>query len=90
MGMYNEVNASCPECEEICEIQISEVVPGFGEFYIGKCGSSQLEKLSQEDKEQIVKEVNEETFYCQNPECNHHFKLHLEVGKPKVQGTIYI
>ncbi len=90
MGMYNEVRTSCPNCLAACEIQISEIVRGFGEFFISRFGDhSNIEKLRDEaDKEMFIEEVNEETFYCKN--CEHSFKLHLELGKPPVDGTIYI
>lgn len=74
MGMYNEVYKNCPECERRCEIQIGQIVLGFGCFDL----DNPRDLASRLDAEQLVdlKEmVASKTFYCSSDDggCGNSF-----------------
>ncbi len=62
MGMYNEVYCTCPECGQTAEMQISQIVLGFGEFHIQK--RETMENLTEEELTLLHESVREEKFRC--------------------------
>jgi hypothetical protein len=71
MGMYNLVYCRCPECQTKAEIQITQVVLGFGEFDLDDPESLADDDKLNEDTLIFLKEcVVDEWFYCENDECN--------------------
>ena len=75
MGMYNEVYKSCPDCGHRCEIQIPQVVLGFGGFNLDYPQDIEISNLMGYQKDQLMDYVNEMTFYCYG--CSGTFKVEL-------------
>lgn len=75
MGMYNEVYKACPSCGAKNEIQISQVVLGFGCFDLDH--GTNLDTLTQEEKHEFAAIVNKKNFYCS--ECGEEHKAHVVV-----------
>lgn len=69
MGMYNEVYCACPKCGAQAEMQVHQVVPGFGQFNIQD--RSTLEGLSAEQLQELYDAVCEDQFRC--PKCYKRF-----------------
>jgi len=69
MSMYNEVYRKCPECNTNCEIQISQIVLGFGEFNLDNPMS--LIHLTVKELKMLKECVKDKKFYC--PNCKHEF-----------------
>lgn len=67
--MYNEVFKNCPECGYQCEIQISQVVTGFGGFNLNDTDSLAL-RLNEEQLHELHEKVKDSTFHCP---CDHSF-----------------
>jgi hypothetical protein len=74
MGMYNEVYCLC-KCGFNVSTQIPQVVLGFGRFHLNNPDS--LSALSQEEKEELAKYVNNEDFCCGR--CKISFKIKVTV-----------
>jgi hypothetical protein len=87
MGMYNEAYKSCYNCGARCEIQIPQVVLGFGGFDLDNPDS--MRDLSQNEKEKLSEYVNQESFYCGHDSCNSSFTVKLVVGKSS-ESTVLI
>jgi hypothetical protein len=62
MGIYNEVCKSCPKCGKFMEIQIPQVIYGFGGFNLDMPDT--YAALSSEQKEYLFDLIKEKTFYC--------------------------
>lgn len=69
MGMYNEVFKNCPECGCQCTVQISQVVLGFGGFFLDS--PKALEEFSMEELQLVKERIKDKLFYCD--ECGHNF-----------------
>ena len=74
--MYNEVYKSCPNCDTINEIQIHQIVGGFGEFSLDTLKN--IKDLTLEQKHEFAIAVNEKTFYCINCEHAHSVTVIVE------------
>lgn len=79
MGMYNEVRARCPHCNAVAEIQIQQIVDGFGEFCLGI--PSTLEDLSYDEKVALASLVNHRKFTCTGSDP-HTFSVQVDVRLP--------
>lgn len=77
MGMFNEVFKKCPQCENLVEKQIPQVVLGFAEFHLDDPDSTKA--LSPEEKEQLKKILDGQAWNCK---CGHTFSLEISVMKP--------
>lgn len=63
MGMYNEVFCRCPECGSYAYMQISQIVLGFGGFYL-----DQPETMADLDDDELIRlreAVAEDPFRCE-------------------------
>ncbi len=69
MGMYNEVFKNCPECGCQCEMQIYQVVLGFGGFFLDS--PTALEQFTMDELKEVKEAVKDKLFYCE--ECGHNF-----------------
>lgn len=69
MGMYNEVYCACPKCGAQAEMQVHQIVGGFGQFNIQD--RSTLENLTPDQLQELHDAVCEEKFVC--PNCHKHF-----------------
>jgi transcription elongation factor Elf1 len=65
MGMYNEVYKRCAKCGEMCDICISQIVDGFGEFYLDD-PQSIAEKLTLGEIKSLHAFLSGENFHCVN------------------------
>ena len=72
MGMYNEVYKSCPKCRDLCEIQIRQIVLGFGSFNLDNI-ESLADELTEEQLLQLRDAVKDERFYCRTCGCSFTF-----------------
>lgn len=63
MGMYNEVKAPCPNCNISCEMQIPQVVLGFGNFDLSNPGTTK--ELTIKEKNELADYVNNREFQCE-------------------------
>lgn len=88
MGMFNEVYKSCYNCGARCEIQIPQVVLGFGGFDLDNPNST--EHLTLEQKNELAEYVNEESFYCGHDACNSSFRVKVVVADPSERTTVVI
>lgn len=70
MGMYNEVYKSCAECGARCEVQIHQIVLGFGEFNLDD-PEDIADKLTESQIHELRDALSEKTFSCDN--CTWHF-----------------
>ena len=61
--MYNEVYKSCPKCGQRCEIQISQIVLGFGHFNLDDTDDLS-ERLTEKQLRELRDAVWHEKFYC--------------------------
>lgn len=69
MGMYNEVYCTCPKCGACAEMQIHQIVSGFGEFNIQD--RTTLEELTQDQLQELHDAVCKGKFGC--PKCHKQF-----------------
>lgn len=74
MGMYNQVFKNCPDCGCQCELQIRQVVLGFGGFFLDN--PSALADFTMEELTEVKEQVKDKLFYCE--ECGNNFPA---VGK---------
>lgn len=84
MGMYNEVFAKC-DCGAYAEIQIAQIVLGFGGFYLDR--PSTMEELSTRQKRELADAVKGRAFQCQG--CGYQFNVQVEV-QPKNTKKVVI
>lgn len=85
MGMYNEVYKSCPECGKRCEIQIHQIVLGFGQFDLDN-PDSLAEQLDEDQLLELKEAVNEEKFWCNSEGgCDAYFGAsnHMEIRESR-------
>lgn len=73
MGMYNEVFAPC-SCGSYAEIQIRQIVDGFGDFYLNRPETIKL--LTSIQKDHLVDELKDKYFYCSL--CDESFTINIE------------
>ncbi len=73
MGMYNEVFKICPECGKRAEMQISQIVLGFGGFDLDNYHT--LEALNSEQLLTLKSEILQDNFKCAN---GHYFNPYVE------------
>lgn len=74
MGMYNEVWKKCPHCDSgRGYMQISQVVLGFGGFYLDDPRT--LEDLSLEELKRLREQVYDDYFVCGNKDCGRSFRM---------------
>ncbi len=64
MGMYNEVYCTCPKCNGVGYMQISQIVPGFGEFSLPD--GHNLRELTKGQLIELKGKVMRGNFKCQN------------------------
>lgn len=69
MGMYNEVFCRCPRCGMRAEMQISSIVPGFGEFDLNDL--STLSELSEDQLYELKERIASRHFKCHS--CDNYF-----------------
>ena len=62
MGMYNEVRKTYVYCGALCEIQIPQIVLGFGEFNLND--SNSLRILIYEQLLSLRSYLKDKKFYC--------------------------
>jgi hypothetical protein len=84
--MFNEVHKTCESCGRYMTIQISQIVLGFGEFYLDNPGEI-TDKLDLYQRGKFAEMVNEEEFHC---ECGWDFKPDIRVRQPEETGIIFI
>jgi hypothetical protein len=60
--MFNEVYKSCPRCGTQCDIQIPQIVLGFGCFDLESLNN--ISELSKKDLYLLKKYIQNKTFYC--------------------------
>jgi hypothetical protein len=72
MGMYNEVFKKCPTCSDYIRLCISQIVNGFGGFYLDN-PESIAEELDLDQIKRLKKCVDGEWFYCEK--CDASFKV---------------
>lgn len=84
MGMYNTVEKLCPNCSHTCQIQIPQVVLGFGGFELDHPWTTK--SLSPEEKNELADYVNNRYFHCD--ECGDDFKIELVVESQKTQKVV--
>jgi hypothetical protein len=76
MGMYNEVYACCPDCKSRCELQISQIVLGFGCFDLDS--PEQLhEELTWEQKQALKRALDGKKFHCEKEYCQNSFEVEI-------------
>jgi len=80
MGMYNEVYKRCPKCESLNEIQISQVVLGFGGFHLDDPES--MANLDIHEKKRLKMLVEKQVFHCDN--CQNSYDVELIISKPQL------
>jgi hypothetical protein len=73
MGMYNEVFKKCPTCNGYGEMHISQIVLGFGGFYLDN-----PERIAEElDEDQVIRLKNavedSKWFFCKT--CDKGFSI---------------
>jgi len=73
MGMYNEVCKSCPKCGRQMNIQISQVVLGFGNFDLDSKDS--FSELDERELKQVYSFIKDETFQCYKEGCEGSWSL---------------
>ena len=73
MGMYNEVFKNCPKCNGLGYMQISQIVLGFGGFYLDS-PSMLADKLEIDEIKLLFERVEKGYFDCEK--CGNHFTLH--------------
>jgi hypothetical protein len=78
MGMYNEVYKRCPDCGKHCEMQIPQVVLGFGCFDLDYPGD-RIRELTQDEKRELAYLVNKRYFYCDS--CESRFTVKIVVSQ---------
>lgn len=71
MGMYNEVFKKCPTCGDYIRLCITQIVLGFGGFYLDN-PESIADELDLEQIKRLKKCVDGEWFYCEK--CDASFK----------------
>jgi len=76
MGMYNEVFYPCPKCQHYGYMQISQIVNGFGNFYLDN--PQTLMELNKDQLNLLKEYIKEDWFNCQNKDCNHQFNPYRE------------
>jgi len=86
MGMYNEVFKSCPECGTQCEIQIPQVVLGFGGFNLDNLDT--LKQLSEKEVLTLKDYLSDETFWCEK--CNNPFSYDSEKEEDKIKKIKFL
>jgi hypothetical protein len=89
MGMYNEVRKDCPRCGNQSEVQIPQVVLGFGDFNLNYPNDGDFKDLNTEQRIEFAYYVNNTTFYSPAEERGHSFSVDVRVGE-SVEGVIYI
>lgn len=67
MGMYNEVFVKCPTCNCHAYCQISQIVLGFGGFYLDRPDT--LEALSTDELTRLREAISGEYFCCRSDKC---------------------
>lgn len=74
MGMYNEVFKDCPKCNHRCEVQIGQIVLGFGEFNLDD-PNSLADKLTGAEIVELGRMLKDKTFWCVESQggCGTHF-----------------
>jgi len=72
MGMYNEVFKKCPKCGKFGYMQISQIVLGFGGFYLDY-PESLAKQLDIDEIKLLFERVEDDGFLC---ECGNYFTLH--------------
>jgi hypothetical protein len=70
MGMYNEVFKKCPRCNSCCTLHISQIVLGFGGFYLDDPESIARE-LDLEQIKQLKRSMEDKLFHCEK--CSESF-----------------
>jgi hypothetical protein len=88
MGMFNEVNKRCPECGTSCQIQIYELVPGFGEFDLDDDANGHLKDLTMEEKIELKECIEEKQFVCAS--CSNCFTLQVVILTEKNTNRVVI
>ena len=63
MGMYNEVFKKCPECGARMEVQIPQIVFGFGGFDLDD--PSTYKNLSADERNDLFDGIKDKTFFCE-------------------------
>ena len=71
MGMYNEVFKKCPTCDGYVCLHISQIVLGFGGFYLDD-PESIADELDLDQIKQLKRCVDGKWFYCEK--CDASFK----------------
>jgi hypothetical protein len=87
MGMYNEVYKSCPECGARCEVQISQVVLGFGEFDLDDPHGHTI-TLDPEQKLLLKELVEQKQFNCEK--CYYTFEVEVVIVDRKNGNRVEI
>lgn len=90
MGMYNEVRKQCYNCGATCEIQIPQVVLGFGGFNLDDPNSDAIQDLTYEQKLELKEYVEAESFYCGHDSCNSSFEVEIQVQPPGSGGRTVV
>jgi hypothetical protein len=85
MGMYNEVFKKCPSCNDYIRLCITQIVLGFGGFYLDD-PKSIAEELDLDQIKQLKKCVDGEWFYCEK--CDTSFKASDDKGETKEKMDI--
>lgn len=85
MGMYNEVYKKCPCCSDYVCLQISQIVDGFGGFYLDD-PESIAKELGLDQIKRLKKCVDGQWFYCEN--CNESFKASNDKDEKKEKMDI--
>lgn len=83
MGMYNEVFKKCPNCNGYGYMQISQIVLGFGEFYLDR-PEDIAERLSTDEIKRLKECVEDcNWFFCKD--CDKGFSIQdPEVNDEKI------
>lgn len=77
MGMYNEVHKNCYNCGARCTLQIPQIILGFGNFDLEY--PHNMQELTHEQKYDLKKYVERESFYCGHDSCNSVFQVEIIV-----------
>jgi len=83
MGMFNEVYKRCPECGGRGEMQISQIILGFGEFDLDN-KEDIADRLDKYHIRRLVARVKErEWFTCRM--CGNEFRYNEQSNSDKIE-----